>query len=432
MTTAVPRSPRPLLGLLSAALLGVAAAAQDDEPAEVPRVLLETLGGEVSVCPAGDLPLESLADAGVAFVRFAGLPRTPGPGRIEGASLASLELAGGDRLKGVVRGGEGDVLQLELRPGVRLDLGIDGIRSIVHPDRIPDSVTESPTAGPPEEGDRLYLVAANSLDRAQGFVEAFSAEGVAFHDERLGQRTFPWSRVAALFIAPLDDEPGAGSEGPGEGEPGGGELAEGESAERVSVTLSGGGRISGALVRIGAPEQGIELRIGGGASVELPGAIVEEVSLDDGSFRFLSDVAPDDRGQSSPFGDELGFVWPMRVDRNCRGGLLSVGGVVHDRGIGVHAPSRLTWEVGRRWASLRLSCGVDDSGQSGTRAGAVRFRVLGDGAVLWESEVVRGGALAVRPDDISLEGISSLVLEVDPAGDFVLDRANWVRPMLLR
>jgi hypothetical protein len=77
-------------------------------------------------------------------------------------------------------------------------------------------------------------------------------------------------------------------------------------------------------------------------------------------------------------------------------------------------------------------CGVDDSGQSGSRAGAVRFRVLGDGKTLWESDVMRGGLLASRSPVISLAGVEELVLEVDPAGDFVLDRANWIRPMLLR
>lgn len=414
------------LGCLGAALAGVAAAGQDGQaPAEgqeaAPRVLLETLAGEVSVLPAERLPLESLAAAGAAFLRFDGLPPLDGGARPQGATLAALELAGGDRLKGRVRGGDGDVLTLELRPGVELDLSIDGIRSIVHPTRIPDSVTESPTAGPPDEGDRLYLVAANGLDRAQGFVESFSAEGVAFHDDRLGQRTYPWSRVAALFVAPLEDSGGEGDD-----------PATEDLGERVAVTLAGGGRISGALVRVGAPEQGVELLIGGGAAVQLPGSIVDEVSLDDGSFRFLSDVTPDDRGQSSPFGDELGFVWPLRVDRNCRGGLLSVGGEVFDRGLGVHAPSRLTWEVGGQWSSLRLMCGVDDSGQSGTRSGAVRFRVVGDGELLWESEVLRGGLPAARPAPISLRGVRSLVLEVDPAGDFVLDRADWVRPVLVR
>lgn len=417
-------SPLPVLlaPLVAGLMLSVAVGQDDDEggsPTEAePRVVLEDLAGERTYRGADAGPLGSLSAAGAAFARFEGLAPVETGGRAAGARLASLGLAGGDRLKAVVRGGDGDVLDVEVQPGVELSLSIDGIRSIVHPSRIPDSVTESPVAGPPADGDRLYLVAADGLDRAQGFVESFSADGVAFFDERLGQRTYPWDRVAALFIAPLDEA--------------GGEQEAGDAGERVTVTLAGGGRISGTLVQLGPPEEGVQIRIGGGAAVQLPGALVTEVSLDDGSFRFLGDVVPADAGNSSPFGDELGFVWPMRVDRNCRGGLLSVGGVVFDRGLGVHAPSRLTWDVGGEWGSLRLMCGVDDSGQSGSRAGAVRFRVLGDGKTLWESDVMRGGLLASRSPVISLAGVEELVLEVDPAGDFVLDRANWIRPMLLR
>lgn len=418
-----PSLPRLFTPLLAVLVLAGAAGQDEDAPQAgseaLPRVVLEDLAGQLSYRAADAGPLESLVSVGAAFARFEGLAQGEVAGRTAGSSVASMELAGGDRLKAVISGGEGDVLDVELQPGVTLALSIDGIRSIVHPSRIPDSVTESPVAGPPEEGDRLYLVAANGLDRAQGFVESFSREGVAFFDERLGQRTYAWDRVAALFIAPLEEE----SDEVKSAEDGG---------ERVAVTLLGGGRISGSLVQLGAAEQGVQLRIGGGALVQLPGSIVTEVSLDDGSFRFLGDVAPSDAGSSSPFGDELGFVWPMRVDRNCRGGLLSVDGVVFDRGLGVHAPSRLSWKVSGEWSSLRLMCGVDDSGQSGTRAGAVRFRVLGDGKMLWESEVMRGGMAASKPGLIALKGVQDLVLEVDPAGDFVLDRANWVRPMLLR
>ena len=418
----------PLQGALPALFLLVAlplgAAVQDDEPSTAervvePRVVLESLEGERTYRAVDAAPLGSLVAAGAAFARFEGLAEVVALGPAPGASVAALQLAGGDRLRAVVRGGDGDVLDVELQPGVRLALSIDGIRSLVHPARIPDSVTESPAAGAPADGDRLYLVAANGLDRAQGFVESFSAEGVAFFDERLGQRTYPWSRIAALFIAPLEEE-GAAPTAPEEG------------AERVAVTLAGGGRISGTLLQLGPPAQGVQIRIGGGAEVQLPGTIVTEVSLDDGSFRFLGDVPPADTGKSSPFDDDLGFVWPMRVDRNCRGGLLTVDGVVFDRGLGVHAPSRLSWDLGGSWSSLRLMCGVDDSGQSGTRSGAVRFRVLGDGRTLWESEVHRGGVRALKPAPISLEGVKALILEVDPAGDFVLDRANWIRPMLLR
>ncbi|MEM6569622.1 MAG: NPCBM/NEW2 domain-containing protein [Planctomycetota bacterium] len=411
--------------LLGASAALASAAPQDSDPrpsrSARARILCESLDGTVVQRPSDAPPIRSLAKIGAAFVRFSGVDRTP---TAEGEPVApkdraSLELAGGDRLNGAIRGGDGDLLDVELRPGVVLKLSIDGIRSVVFPARIPASVTASPIAG--EDGDRLYLVAAGSLDRAEGFVESFEPDGITFEDARLGSRTYAWGRVAALFVTPLEDE----GDLPGE---------EGEDAggERVSISLVGGGRISGTLVEIGTPEEGVLLALGSAIEVRLPGAIVTEVTLDDGSFRFLGDMQLSDRGTSSPFDDDLGFVWPMRVDRNCRGGLLSVGGVEYGRGLGVHAPSRLTWTIGGEWTELRVLAGVDDDAVSGTRGGTVRFRVLGDGETLWESEILRAGEPATRPAPIQVKGVSELVLEVDPAGEFVLDRANWLRPMLVR
>ena len=78
---------------------------------------------------------------------------------------------------------------------------------------------------------------------------------------------------------------------------------------------------------------------------------------------------------------------------------------------------------------------MDDSGaprSDGAPAGTVQFRVMGDGKVLWESPVSRAGAAPIRPEPIDIKGVDLLVLEVDPAGDFVLDRANWLRPMVVK
>ncbi len=382
-----------------------------------PRVVLEALDGTRSVRPQNAAPLKSLKAAGVAFARFVDVSADADDQKvapIKPRDFATLELAGGDRLAGAVRGGSGDLIDLELRGGVRLQLSIDSIRSIVFAARIPDRVTTAPAAG--EDGDRLYLVAAGSLDRATGFVEEFSKEGVTFEDQRIGSRSYDWSRVAALFINPLDEE--------GEAEP--------SAGESVSVSLMGGGRLSGQLLELGSARDGVLLGLDGTAEVQLPGAILREVALDDGSFRFLSDLAPASLGSASPFGDDLGFEWPMRVDRNCQGGLLRVGGEPFSRGLGVHAPSELRWDLDGPWKELRFACGVDESASNGARGGSVRFRVLGDGKELWKSDVLRSGEAATRPDPLALEGVKSLVLEVDPAGDFVLDRANWLRPMLVR
>ncbi|WP_419190282.1 NPCBM/NEW2 domain-containing protein [Saltatorellus ferox] len=400
-------------------------AARAARSSSAPRVVLEALDGTQTVRPADAAPLTSLRGAGAAFARFLDVARDSdgeGAQAISAKDFATLELAGGDRLAGAIRGGNGDLVDLELEGGVRLQLSIDGIRSIVFAGRIPDRVTTAPTAG--DDGDRLYLVAAGSLDRAIGFVEEFTVEGVTFEDQRVGSRTYEWDRVAALFINPLEE---GGAEG-GAGEPASGEAA----AETVSVSLVGGGRLSGRLLEIGSAEEGVLLGLSGTAEVRLPGAIVSEVALDDGSFRFLSDIEPASLGSASPFGDDLGFTWPMRVDRNCQGGLLRVGGQTHARGLGVHAPSELRWDLDGTWKELRLACGVDDSGTNGTRSGSVSFRVLGDGKEIWKSEILRAGESAAQPAPLSITGVKTLVLEANPAGDFVLDRANWLRPMLVR
>lgn len=419
------------LSIPAAALVAAAALAATPEPPAAlggqearsgaePRLVLESLDGEVTRRAADAGAISSLEAAGAAFIRFEGLPEIAGAAEIPVEDRASLELVGGDRITAAVRGGAGDTLELELVGGARLSLTVDAIRSLVFPARIPDSVTESPSAG--EDGDRLYLVAGNALDRAVGFVDAFGAEAVTFEDARLGARDFPWARVAALFITPLEEEFRA----PGE---------EDDAGERVSVSIAGGGRLSGELVEVTGPIEGVSLVIGGQSEVRLPGAVCREVALDDGSFAFLSDLTPAEDGAASLFGDEIGFRWPPRVDRDCKGGPLTVGGRLYDRGVGVHAPSRLVWQLeAGRWAELRLACGVDDSGQSPSDSsvrGTVVFRVRGDGEVLWESGVHRAGAAAFRPAPLDVSGVKELVLEADPAGDFVLDRANWLRPLLV-
>lgn len=418
-----------VLGLaLVGALLVPADASQGPQAAsqDAPRIVLESLDGKRTTRGVGAAPIASLSAQGAAFARFLSIPAAPAAA--EGPALAdygAFELVGGDRLTAAVVGGDGDVLEVALRGGVTLELSIDVIRSVVFPGRIPDTTTESPVAG--EDGDRLYLVARRGLDRAEGILDSFAGPELAFEDARLGARDFPWSRVAALFITPLDEE-GPADDGEGEG------TARGE---RVSVTLAGGGRLSGELVRILGPVQGLALVIGGAATVELPGAVVREVALDDGSFRFLTELTRAAEAPRSLFGDEIGFHWPTRVDRNCSGGTLKVAGETFDRGFGVHAPSALRFEGLAKdgWKELRLACGVDDSGaprSDGAPAGTVRFRVLGDGKVLWESPVTRAGSRAIRPPAIAVAGVDELVLEVDPAGDFVLDRANWLRPMVVR
>jgi hypothetical protein len=171
-----------------------------------------------------------------------------------------------------------------------------------------------------------------------------------------------------------------------------------------------------------------------GRGLRLPRSSVAEVFVPGAGAVFLSELEPLVVGvPGSPFGDGFGMVWPHRVDRSVTGGLLRSGGELFTRGLGVHAPSRLEWDLDGSWSSLRLAVAVDDEVLELPLHGSVVFRVIADGETRFESGILgAGGGPQVVPG-ISLEGVRKLVLEVDMAGNLhVADRADWLRPLLVR
>jgi hypothetical protein len=171
----------------------------------------------------------------------------------------------------------------------------------------------------------------------------------------------------------------------------------------------------------------------------LPLPALIEAALDDGSFVHLSGLPPARAQEGSLFGDELGLRWPHRVDQSVVGTPLSVAGQSFTRGIGIHAPSRLEWDLARIAGSggavreLHGSVGIDDSVRSTSARGSVKFQVLVDGAVRWDSGIVRGEEPAKAMPRIDLRGAKQLALVADVADDsFVADRADWLRLILVR
>jgi hypothetical protein len=99
----------------------------------------------------------------------------------------------------------------------------------------------------------------------------------------------------------------------------------------------------------------------------------------------------------------------------------------------VHAPSRVVYDLGGAWSSLRAEVAVDDSVVPLPARGSVRFRVLADGELRWESEVLHAGDPPRAVPPLDLAGVEELVLEVDPVDELhVGDRADWLRPVLVR
>jgi hypothetical protein len=196
-----------------------------------------------------------------------------------------------------------------------------------------------------------------------------------------------------------------------------------------------------------------------GREIEVPSSLVLQIAHEDGKWVSLSELAPRDLGPLSSFGDEFGKLWPPRMDRAQSGGPLRAGGREWARGIGVHACSRITWDLGGEYSSLRIGAAIDDEVRRADRGGSVVFLIRVDETLYYTDlsgklasmpltgelacpderipqekvRVARSGEATLEIGPIDLTGAHELVLAVYPGPDsFVLDRADWLRPILLR
>ncbi len=377
------------------------------------QVLLEARDGKITERRLAEIDSPSLGDLGAAWIRFGAVELSDEP---EHPDTAELEFPSGDRLRGRIVAGDEDGLVLELRGNVRIPLSIERIVSLSFPSRLPNE--SSALLVPAPEGDRLYRRTGDHLDRIDGAVESFSGTGVTF-ESVLGTRTFEWSEVGALFIEAFGEtELEADAE-------------RAEAGEAVVCDLIDGSRLRGRMIRV--DRRGCQLRIAGTEELQIPIAVLAEISLDDGSVAFLSDFTPTKADPGSLFGDDLGMTWPYRMDRSVTGTILKSGGRGYTRGIGVHAPSSLSFALKGKWDELRGLVAIDDQVMRLNSRGSVIFRVHVDGELAWESEVVRGGVTPINVPPIALGGAKELVLECDMATDFaVADRANWLRMVLVK
>jgi hypothetical protein len=397
------------------ALLLCPALALGPQDSGVPRLWLEDLEGRRTELASALLPLADPRAKGAWIVRPEGFPATVPAPKPDEDPRAAVTLVNGDELRARVLGGSGEELELELVAGVNVPFQLSGLRSLVFPARIP--ADQRLALAPAPEGDRLYRRTA-ALDALDGTLEGFEAEGVRF-DSVLGQRTIPWGEVGALFIEALDDGPDRAA----------------AAAVPVVVAFAGrdGGRLRGGLLAL--ERERCRLLLGGASEIALPWSAVAELLVADGRLTYLSELVPSgESGRGAAFGDELGMNWPHRMDRNVLGGELRAGGTPYRRGIGMHAPSVLTFALDGSYRTLRGRVAIDDSALLNARAarGNVLFRLRADGELLWESPPVRGGDPVLDIPALALEGRRELVLELDPAGDFAGDRGNWLDLVLVR
>jgi alpha-galactosidase len=102
---------------------------------------------------------------------------------------------------------------------------------------------------------------------------------------------------------------------------------------------------------------------------------------------------------------------------------ITIAGTTFDKGLGMAAPAAVIYRLGGKCARFTAQVGLDGISTGG--AGTVRFQVLADGEMLFDSDRVTGttGAMSV---DVSLVGRRRLKLLVTNAEDgSAQDRASW-------
>ncbi|MBM0240240.1 NPCBM/NEW2 domain-containing protein [Micromonospora sp. ATA32] len=83
--------------------------------------------------------------------------------------------------------------------------------------------------------------------------------------------------------------------------------------------------------------------------------------------------------------------------------------------------SEIQLDLGGACTRFQSDAGVDDE----VTGGSVRFRVLGDGVMLWQSPVLTRPSASLRAD-VNVTGVDDLRLIVDDGGDGNgQDHADW-------
>ncbi|MEW6235393.1 MAG: NPCBM/NEW2 domain-containing protein [Candidatus Omnitrophota bacterium] len=121
----------------------------------------------------------------------------------------------------------------------------------------------------------------------------------------------------------------------------------------------------------------------------------------------------------------LSFEWkePIR-DKTVDGNSLLIDEKWYPKGMGVHANSEISLKVPRGYTHFIADAGVDDE-ISQDKPASVQFMVLGDGAVLFETPVIKAG-MPPRRIYANIEGVEVLTLKAMDGGDGSnSDHGDW-------
>jgi hypothetical protein len=243
-------------------------------------------------------------------------------------------------------------------------------------------------------------------DVVEGAVLALDAAGCRIKVGPAGQQVVPRSRLSAIafsteLLARLQPKGPYGH-----------------------LVLLGGGRLELASAAIDVDRQRLKGKTLFGAEVSVPLSAVAALDLRQGRTVYLSDVQALEY-VTTPF---LGISWPLARDASVTGGPLQVGGSCYDKGLGMHAEGRVSYDLAGKYEWFEALAGLEDSAG---RRGRVRIAVLVDGHLqkLAEAELIAGKTVPLR---LNVHQARRLTLVVHGAGrGDVQARVVWADARLI-
>ncbi len=170
----------------------------------------------------------------------------------------------------------------------------------------------------------------------------------------------------------------------------------------------------------------VEWRMTADARLRLPIRELREIRFRSDRVVFLGDLDPAEYA-FEPF--LPGTRWPYRVDRSVANRTMRIGDQTFERGIGVHAQSKLVYDLADSYKQLAAIIGIDEG--AGPR-GNVVFRVLADGKEAFNSGPVTGRD-EPRPILVPIEGAKRVELVVEFGEELdVGDQADWANARLIK
>ncbi|MGB9911618.1 MAG: NPCBM/NEW2 domain-containing protein [Microgenomates group bacterium] len=108
---------------------------------------------------------------------------------------------------------------------------------------------------------------------------------------------------------------------------------------------------------------------------------------------------------------------------------LSVNWFFYRKGIGTHANSKISWDLGGRFSKFFTGYGVDSLAN---QSASVIFEIWGDDQLLFRSSKITRADLP-QATEVSVKGVKTLTLVVNDAGDGIYsDHADWLEPRLYK